>query len=153
MKRLIPLAAATALILCSGAIAQTEGDGAQSPGQDQSAPGTNKGSEAKPEGFVVLQRNIYVPIGSDGKVASSQWVVIEKQGFMTTDEFETMAREAQADPANNGGKGDDDSGGQGQGQGQEGAPGAEVPAAPSPHTTPSVNGHPLPMGDGPVINS
>ncbi|HET7402096.1 MAG TPA: hypothetical protein VFJ62_09955 [Usitatibacter sp.] len=149
MKRFIPLAAATALVLCSGAIAQTEEDGAQSPGQAQAAPGTPNGSEAKPGGFVVLQRNIYVPIDSEGKVASSQWVVIEKQGFVTTDEFETMAREAQADQANKGGKGDEDS----AGQGQEGAPAAEEPAAPSPHATPSVKGHPLPMGQGPIINS
>jgi hypothetical protein len=53
--------------------------------------------DAKPKGFVVIQRNIYVPVDSEGKMASGNAVVIDKQGFVTAEELEAAQHEEGAD--------------------------------------------------------
>jgi hypothetical protein len=53
--------------------------------------------DAKPKGFVVIQRNIYVPVDSEGKMASGNAVVIDKQGFVTAEELEAAQHEEGGD--------------------------------------------------------
>jgi hypothetical protein len=142
MKKLLPLMVATALGLPAAVLAGNE-DASDSPsaGNAASAPEVKK-----PEGgFVLLQRNIYVPIDAEGKVASNQWLVIEKQGFVTADEVEAVARDAANDVQSSGPKDDDEAaGGQVKPRRDD--------AAPSPRSIPSPTRH-LPIGEGPMTRS
>jgi hypothetical protein len=141
MKKLALIFAAGALAMSGGIFAETD----DSPSASE---------VKKPDGFVVLQRNIYVPITTEGKVASDKWVVIEKQGFVTAEEFEAVARDAA--------KGEDNGGSSDEGAGEQEAPtpgGEEAPtpaeptaATPSARALPSVKRHP-PLGEGPMIRS
>jgi len=141
MKKLALVFAAGALAMSGGILAETD--------DSQPAPELKK-----PDGFVLLQRNIYVPVDSQGKIASEKWIVIEKQGFVTPDEFEALAKDA-AQSGDNGGTSD-------EGAGQQDAPtpgieGATPPAEPTAATPsarglPSVRSHP-PLGEGPMIRS
>lgn len=138
MKKLAPLFAATALVL-SGAVLAETGD---------STPSTPEAK--KPGGFVLLQRNIYVPVDGEGKLASSQMVVIEKQGFVTTEEFEAEARDANKDNGagnDNGATKDDEA----TGKEGEAKPG-EHAAPPSERTSRSKTGG-RSLGEGPMVLS
>ncbi|HET9650720.1 MAG TPA: hypothetical protein VFP36_00945 [Usitatibacter sp.] len=139
MKKLAPLFAAIALV-SSGAVMAETGDDNQSPspGESQSAPDAKK-----PGGFVLLQRNIYVPVDAEGKLASSQMVVIEKQGFVTTEEFEAEARDAKKDT---GATKDDEATKEGEAKPEE--PAASPPARTS---RSKAGGHSL--GEGPTVKS
>ncbi len=101
MNKLAPLFAATMIALSGAAVAQddaasTPSDPSAQPdasqGHQQAAPGA--GDEAQPKGFVLIQRNIYVPVDEQGNVASQKWIVIDKQGFITAEELEKAASEA-----------------------------------------------------------
>jgi hypothetical protein len=94
MNKLAPLFTATALVLSGAAFA---GDAATATASDPSAqPDASQAQETQPKGFVLIQRNIYVPVDAEGKVASQNWVVIDKQGFVTVEELEA-AKRAQGD--------------------------------------------------------
>jgi len=141
MKKLALVLAAGALAMSGGIFAETD--------DSQTAPEVKK-----PDGFVLLQRNIYVPVDSQGKIASEKWIVIEKQGFVTPDEFEALAKDA-AKSADNGGTSDEGAGRQeaptpGE---QDATPPAEpTSATPSARGLPSVRSHPA-LGEGPMIRS
>jgi hypothetical protein len=142
MKKLVPLIAVTAFALSGAVLAGTDGNNeSQTPGDAQSSAEVKK-----PEGgFVLLQRNIYVPIDAEGKIASNQWLVIEKQGFVTADEVEAVARDAANDVQSNGPKDDDDA------SGAQAKPKRDD-ATPSPRSIPSPTRH-LPIGEGPMTRS
>ena len=140
MKKLALLFAAGALAMSGGILAETE--------DTQPAP-----EMKKPEGFVLLQRNIYVPVDAQGKIASEKWVVIEKQGFVTPDEFEAVARDAASGEAGGGTKDEDTTGQQDAptpGQQQAPTPAEPTAAVPSIRSAPTMKGHP-PLGGGPMI--
>lgn len=137
---LAPLFAATALALPGGVLADTA-NGAETRSPDE-APA--QASPNAPRGFVLLQRNIYVPIDANGKAASSNWIVIDKQGFVT-------AEELQAEQPEDGATGQD-GGSNGDGSDSQAAPKTEDSAPPAPRTAPSVNGG-SPIGRGPMIAS
>ena len=137
MKKLALVFAAAALAMSGGILAETD--------DSQTAPEVKK-----PDGFVLLQRNIYVPVDSQGKIASEKWIVIEKQGFVTPDEFEALAKDA-AKSGDSGGTGDESAGQQEAPGEQDATPPAEpTSATPSTHGLPSVRSHP-PVGEGPMI--
>ncbi|HWH40160.1 MAG TPA: hypothetical protein VNU21_10000 [Usitatibacter sp.] len=140
MKKLALVFAAGALAMSGGILAETD--------DSQPAPEVKK-----PDGFVLLQRNIYVPVDSQGKIASEKWIVIEKQGFVTPDEFEALAKDA-AKSGDSGGTADEGAGQQeAPTPGEQATPPAEPTAAtPSTRGLPSVRSHP-PLGEGPMIRS
>lgn len=161
MKNLATLLAATAVALSGAALANTPGapqapapaapsaDAPQLPKVPQSSPDAQaqqapEASGKPAEGFVVLQRNIYVPVDAEGKVASNDWVVVDRQGFVTADELKA----AEAEARKNGELPEDHA------QAPEAGSGTtpEEPAAsPSPRTEPAVR---LPaLGGGSMIRS
>jgi len=141
MKKLVPLIAVTAFALSGVVLAGTDDKNeSQAPGDAQSSAEVKK-----PEGFVLLQRNIYVPVDAEGRISSNQWLVIEKQGFVTADEVEAVARDAANDVQSNGPKDDDDA------SGAQAKPKRDD-ATPSPRSIPSPTRH-LPIGEGPMTRS
>jgi hypothetical protein len=81
MNKIASIFATTVLLLSGAAFA------------DESATAP----DMKPKGFVVIQRNIYVPVDSEGKMASGNAVVIDKQGFVTAEELEAAQHEEGGD--------------------------------------------------------
>ena len=143
MKRLVPLFAATAFAVSGGVLANTA-DGAQLP--EQSAKPGIASAAKPPHGFVVLQRNIYVPVDADGKVASENWIVVEQQGFVSAEEVN--AAHAESGMSAPGGP---PSQGDGEAANVDRAPKLENPAQ-TPHAMPSQKGG-LPPLRGPFIAS
>jgi hypothetical protein len=107
---LVPLFAATALALSGTVLAQSTPDAANPP--VASAPEPQQGApfsgdapatpetEAKaPQGFVVIQRNIYVPVDAEGKATSDEVVVVDRQGYVTAEELRAAQPEAAANEA------------------------------------------------------
>ena len=139
MKKLAPLFAATLLALSGGVLANTP-DGADRP---QSSTGEPPSEARQPEGFVRIQRNIYVPVDSEGKVVSNHTIVIDRQDYVTTAEFEAATKEGDAKRGSEDMKEDDNAP----------APQTEEPAAsPAPSASPTVRGR-VPFGRGPMILS
>jgi hypothetical protein len=135
MNRLAPLFIATTLMLSGAALAQD--DSATAPADPSAPPDASQGQPTQPKGFVVIQRNIYVPVDSEGKVASQKWIVIDKQGFVTAEELEAAQREqGTADGSEDEGSGA--SGGDGNSNNED--------------ATTSMQGRPG-VGEGPMIRS
>src|SRR4051812_12571233 len=102
MKKLAPILAAIALASSGGVLADT-GEGVNSVPSSQDPQAATPDSPAKPaEGFVLIQRNIYVPVDAEGKVASNEWVVIDRQDYVTAEELK--AAQAQNGDGNDTGK-------------------------------------------------
>lgn len=143
MKRLVPLFAATAFAVSGGVLANTA-DGTQSP--EQSAKPGIESAAKPPHGFVVLQRNIYVPVDAEGKVASENWIVVEQQGFVSAEEVNAAhAGSGMGVPGSQSNEGD------GESANVERAPKLEKPAE-TPHAVPSQK-RALPPLRGPFIAS
>ena len=140
MNKLVPSLTAIALTITGAAFAQDDAS-SQPSGEPDAAQGQEA---AQPKGFVLIQRNIYVPVDSTGKVASQNWVVIDKQGFVTTEELEAARREM-ADT-------EDDSAGKPEGQGDPANPKPEMPAATPSGSTSSMQSQPA-IGEGPMVRS
>jgi hypothetical protein len=138
MNKLVPSFTAIALSLSAAAFAQ-----ADAPAQPSAEPDASQGQEAQPKGFVLIQRNIYVPVDSEGKVASQNWVVIDKQGFITTEELEAAQREMASE---------EDAGANGKQGGDAANPKPEMPAATPSGSNSSLQRHPK-IGEGPTVRS
>lgn len=125
MNKLAPLFTATVLVLSGVAFAEDKSTA--TPPDPSARP--DAAQLTKPRGFMLIQRNIYVPVDAEGKMAASEnWVVIDKQGFITTEDIEAAQRA------------------QGSGDGDES--GIEQ----SESKTPSMH-KPNPIGEGPTILS
>ena len=118
MNKLAPLFAATMIALSGAALAQDD--------DASTAPEASQGQEAQPKAFVLIQRNIYVPVDAEGKVASQNWIVIDKQGVITAEEMAKAAEEATSSES---GDGDNDA--------AQAKPSAQKPA----------------VGEGPMVRS
>lgn len=143
MKRLAPLFAATAFAASGGVLANTA-DETQPPGESPK-PGIESATR-QPHGFVVLQRNIYVPVDANGKVSSENWIVVEQQGFVSADEVNAAHA-----GSGTGAPGAPSNEGNGESGDAERAPKVEKPAQ-APHAVPSQKGG-SPLGRGPFIAS
>lgn len=143
MKKLALLFAATAFALSGGALAATA-DGIQ-PSEESAKPAPDSAAK-RPHGFVVLQRNIYVPVDADGKVSSENWIVVEQQGFVSAEEVDTThAQKGMDAPAGQPKEGS------GEAENAERAPKLEQPGQ-LPHAVPSHRSG-LPPIRGPFIAS
>lgn len=140
MNKLAPLFAATMIALSGAALAQD--DAASMPSGPSARPDASPGQQgqgAQPKGFVLIQRNIYVPVDEQGNVASQNWVVIDKQGFITAEEMEKAANEATSQESEGSGN-------------EEAAPKADEPSANAPSPMPSLEKRPS-VGEGPMVRS
>ncbi len=141
MNKLAPLFAATMIALSGVALAQDDASSTPSgPSARPDASQGQQGQEAQPKGFVLIQRNIYVPVDEQGNVASQKWVVIDKQGFITAEEMEKAANEAASQESEGSGSDED------------------APKADEPSTKPSTGAVPLlqkrqSIGEGPMVRS
>ena len=149
MNKLAPLFAATMVALSGIALAQDDAGSAPSdPAAQPDAPqqpgdAGQQGQDAQPKGFVLIQRNIYVPIDEQGNVASQKWIVIDKQGFITAEEMEKAANEASAEGDAQGGT---------EGKGDADVPKADEPAAQPSSSVPLLQKRPS-IGEGPMVRS
>lgn len=142
MNKLAPFFTATALVL-SGA-AYGAGSSTAAPSDPSAGSDASQAQVTKPKGFVVIQRNIFVPVDAEGNMAKEHAVVIDKQGFVTTEEFEAAARaggdEAESDAA------------QSEGNAEPSEPNAQKPEPTMNGSTPSLH-RAHPPGEGPMIRS
>lgn len=149
MKKLAPLFAVTVLALPGIGLANADDTASQASPPAANAQSDNDsksqapGEVTEPKGFLLIQRNIYVPVDADGKATSDHAIVIDRQGFITAEELAAAQRES-GDGDNGGMKGDDNA----PGAGKE-SPKAQDSAPALPRSEPSVNGH-VPLGRGPV---
>lgn len=134
MKDLATLFAAAALAVSTAALALPGEPKSQVPSQELSSKST--------EGFVVIQRNIYVPVDADGKPTSNEWVVVDKQGFVTAEEMKIAQAEAEAAGKGHGADNESDS------ERKDETPKSDKP---SPRTEPAAKS--LPLGSGTMILS
>jgi hypothetical protein len=145
MKKLAPLCAAIALAWSGGVLANAGDADSQSPQDSQALSPDSSGKTT--QGFVLIQRNIYIPVDAEGKAASGEAIVIDRQDFVT-------AEELKAAQAENGKGGEsEDSNGNGLDTNREQAPKLEGPApSASPHASPTEK-EGSPLGRGAIIAS
>lgn len=143
MNKLASLFTAAALAWTGAGFA--EDNAASAPSDPSAPPDASAAQVTKPKGFMLIQRNIFVPVDAEGNMSSEHAVVIDKQGFVTTEELE-------AAQSTQGSDGDGDQSGTGKSDGDQPAPKTETPAASMSGSTPSAH-KPQRLGEGPMIRS
>lgn len=141
MNKAAPYFVTIALALSGGAFAQDDSTSAPDASGDN---GAAQGQPAELKGFVVIQRNIYVPVDSQGNMASKKsWVVIDKQGFVTAEEVAAAQRAE-------GGKGGEEHSSPSEEDTANTLPPEVDGSAPSASSTAQKHGT---IGEGPLVRS